>query len=220
MFNAIELLGHLSSALYTIGSAFRNILYLRWVFILAAITEIIYNFTIAEKPLWTPISWDVALIIINIYQILRVVYQKKFLNFSEDELQAFILIGDKMDVLNFKKLIRTGAWENYQEHKNIITENENAEKIFLLVDGEADVRISDKKISTIKKGNFIGEMSFLTGNLPSADVVASGHAKVIGWKKEKLKNLMKKDHILRHEIHSLFSHDIIAKLHTQNRQRE
>ena len=218
MFNALDILGHLSSALYTIGSGFRNILYLLWAFILAAISEIVYNFLIAEKPLWTPIVWGIALIVINIYQIISAAYQKTFLNFSEDELQAFILIGEKMDVLNFKKLIRLGTWENYDQHKHIIKENEDAERIFLLVDGEADVRIKEKKISTIKKGNFIGEMSFLTGHLPSADVFASAQTKVVGWKKEKLKELMKKDHTMRHEIHSLFSHDIIAKLHNQNQQ--
>ena len=114
--------------------------------------------------------------------------------------------------------MRAGTWVRYAEHDNIILENQDAEKIFFLVEGEAEVKIKDKRISTIKKGSFVGEMSFLTGNLPSADVAASANSKLIGWKKEKLKALMKKDHTLRHEIHSLFSHDIIAKLHHQNRQ--
>ena len=218
MFSILDIFGHLSNALYTIGSGFRNILYLRWAFILAAIMEIVYDAFISGKILWTPFLWSIALIIINVYQILRVIYQKKFLNLSEDELKAFIMIGDKMDVLNFKKIMRAGTWEHLNEHKNIIIENEVAEKIFFVVEGEADVLIKNKKISIIKKGNFIGEMSFLTGELPSASVVANANTKLIGWKKEKLKTLMAKDHLLKHEIHSLFSNDLISKLHHHNRQ--
>jgi cyclic nucleotide-binding protein len=217
MFSVLDLFGHLSNALYTIGSGFRNILYLRWAFILAAIMEIVYDAFISDKILWTPFLWSIALIIINIYQILRVIYQKRFLNFSDDELKAFILIGDKMDVLNFKKLVRAGTWQHYAEHKNIVKENEAAEKIFLIVDGEAEVKIKGKKISTLKKGNFIGEISFLTGELPSADVVAASNTKVIGWEKVKLKKFIEKNHLLKHEINSLFSNDLIAKLHHLNR---
>jgi hypothetical protein len=217
MFSVLDIFGHLSNALYTIGSGFRNILYLRWAFILAAVMEIFYDAFISDKILWTPFLWSIALIIINIYQILRVIYQKRFLNFSEDELEAFILIGDKMDVLNFKKLVRSGKWEQYPEHKNIIKESEPTEKIFLLVEGEADVKIKGKKISTLKKGNFIGEISFLTGSLPSADVDAAVQTKLIGWEKEKLKKFIEKNHLLKHEINSLFSNDLITKLHHLNR---
>jgi hypothetical protein len=217
MFSVLDIFGHLSNALYTIGSGFRNILYLRWAFIAAAFMEIIYDAFISGTILWTPFLWSIALIIINVYQILSVMYQKRFLNLSEDELKAFIMIGDKMDVLNFKKIMRAGTWENFADHKNIMIENETAERIFFLVEGEAEVKIKEKKISVIKKGSFIGEMSFLTGELPSASVIASANSKLIGWKKDKLKTLMEKDHLLKHEIHSLFSNDLISKLHHHNR---
>lgn len=217
MFSILDIFGHLSNALYTIGSGFRNILYLRWAFILAAIMEIIYDAFISGKILWTPFLWSIALIIINVYQILRVIYQKRFLNLSEDELKAFVMIGDKMDVLNFKKIMRAGTWENFAEHKNVINENEKAEKVFLVVEGEAEVKIKDRQISIIKKGSFIGEMSFLTGEFPSASVTAAANTKLIGWEKDRLKTLMAKDHLLKHEIHSLFSNDLISKLHHHNR---
>jgi len=87
-----------------------------------------------------------------------------------------------------------------------------------LVEGEADVIIKDRKVSTIKKGSFIGEMSFLTGELPSADVSVPANARLIGWQKEKLKTLMDRDHLLKHEVNSLFSNDLISKLHHHNRQ--
>src|SRR6266516_3669254 len=137
MFSVLDIVGHLSNALYTIGSGFRNIVYLRSAFILAAVLEIIYYSLISASPLWTPILWAIALIFINIYQVLRILYEKRFLNLSADERKVFNMIGTKMDILTFKKFMRADNWDVFPEKKDIITENEATERLFFLVDGEA-----------------------------------------------------------------------------------
>jgi hypothetical protein len=218
MFSVLELVGHLSNALYTIGSGFRNIVYLRTAFILAAVLEIIYYSLIAPSPIWTPILWAIALIAINIYQVLRILYEKRFLNLSPDEKRVFNMIGAKMDILNFKKLMRAGKWDVLPEHTDIINEKEATEKLFFLVDGEAEVKMEDRHVSTIKKGNFIGEMSFLSGELPSANVSTLVPSKLLTWEKGELRLLIDKNKELRHEIHSLFSNDLILKLINQNKK--
>lgn len=218
MFSVLDLIGHLSNALYTIGSGFRNIMYLRSAFILAAVLEIIYYSLISASPLWTPILWAIALIVINIYQVLRILYEKRFLNLSSDERKVFNMIGSKMDILNFKKFMKAGDWDVYPENKNIITEKEATERLFLLVDGEAEVKMNHKHVSNIKKGNFIGEMSFLSGELPSANVSTIVNSKILSWEKGKLRLLIDKNKDLRHEIHSLFSNDLILKLINQNKK--
>jgi Popeye protein conserved region len=218
MFSLIDILGHLSNAIFAFGTGFRNIIYLRTSLIIASVLEIIYNVFVSNVPLWTPIMWSIAIIAINIFQVFYIFYQKRFLNLSEDERKVFNMIGIKMDLLNFKKFMKAGKWDNYPEHTQIITENEATERLFFLVDGEAEVKIKHKHITTIKKGNFIGEMSFLSGELPSAHVSTLTLSKILSWEKGKLKLLIDKNDDLRHEIHSLFSNDIILKLINQNKR--
>jgi Cyclic nucleotide-binding domain len=218
MFTMVDIIGHLSNALYTIGSGFRNVVYLRTAFILAAILEIIYESLASAKPLWTPIIWAIALIVINIYQVLRILYEKRFLNLSDDERKVFNMIGSKMDILNFKKFMRAGEWKVYPKHTNIITEKEATERLFLLVDGEAEVKVDQRHVTHIKRGNFIGEMSFLSGELPSANVSTAVESKILSWEKGKLRMLIDKNSDLRHEVHSLFSNDLILKLINQNKK--
>lgn len=157
-------------------------------------------------------SWAIILIAINTYQVLRILYDKRFLILSEDEHKMYNTIGTKMDILNFKKFMRAGDWEIYPENKNIITEREATERLFLLLDGVAEVKVKVKHISNIEKGHFIGEMSFLSGDLPSATVATIDSSKILSWEKEKLRLLIDKDKDLRHDIHSLFSNDLIVKL--------
>ena len=43
---------------------------------------------------------------------------------------------------------------------------------YLILDGEATVVADGKKLRTLGRGDFFGEISALTGDMPSADVVA------------------------------------------------
>jgi len=218
MFSWIEMVGHLSNAIFAFGTGFRNIVYLRLSLITASALEIIYNFFVSGKPLWSPILWSSAIIAINIFQVFYILYQKRFLNLSPDERKVFNMIGSKMDILNFKRFMKAGNWDIYPEHKEIIAENEATERLYLLVEGEAEVKVRHKHITTIKKGNFIGEMSFLSGELPSAHVSTLTPSKILSWEKGKLRMMINKNDELRHEIHSLFSNDLIFKLINQNKK--
>src|SRR6202453_2549970 len=105
MFSWIEIIGHFSNAIMAFGTGFRNIVYLRLSLITASGLEIIYNFFVAGRPLWSPILWSSAIIAINVFQIFYILYQKRFLNLTSDERKVFNMIGSKMDILNFKKFM-------------------------------------------------------------------------------------------------------------------
>jgi hypothetical protein len=218
MFSLVDIIGHLSNAILAFGTGFRNIVWLRTSLIVASVLEIIYNLFVSAKPLWTPIMWSLAVIVINIFQVIYILYQKRFMNLSADEKKVFDMIGGQMDILNFKKLVKAGEWNNYPEQKQVITENEATERLFLLVDGEAEVKVKHKHITIIRKGNFIGEMSFLSGDLPSANVTTLTPSHILSWEKGKLRSLIDKNDDLRHEIHSLFSNDLILKLINHNKK--
>lgn len=218
MISIIDLIGHLSNFIFTFGTGFRNILYLRISLIIAVVLEIVYDIYITDIPLWTPIMWGIALIVINLFQVLYILYNKMFLNLSKDEMQVYNMIGVKMEITNFKKLVKAGCWDNFEPKSKIVSENEATEKLFYIVDGEVEIKIKDRQIAIIKKGNFIGEMSFLSGELPSADVLTLTKTKILSWEKGKLKMLIEKNDDLRQEIHSIFSNDLILKLINQNKQ--
>ena len=218
MISLIDLTGHLYNIIFTFGTGFRNILYLRTSLVIACVLEIIYDTFASDTPLWTPIMWSSAIIAINLFQIYYILYHKKFQNLSTDERKVFNMIGVKMVIINFKKLMKAGIWNSYAENIKIINENEATEKLFYLVDGEVEVKIKDRQIAKIKKENFIGEMSFLSGELPTADVTTLAPAKILNWEKGRLRLLIEKNDDLRQEIHSIFSNDLILKLINQNKQ--
>lgn len=214
----IEFIGHISYVIFAFGTGFRNIIYLRTSLIVASVLQIFYTIYSIHDIFKTPIVWSVAIIIINIFQVAYILYYKKYMNLSHDERIVLNMMGGKMDILNFKKFINAGEWIAYNENEKIISENESIDKLYYLVEGEAGVKIGENQIASIKKGNFLGEMSFLSGELPSATVTTITQAKILCWDKRKLKTMMDRNDDFRHEIYSIFSNDLIEKIINLNKQ--
>lgn len=218
MISIIDLIGHLSYIIFAFGTGFRNIIYLRTSLIIASVLQIFYTIYSLDDIFKTPIVWSVAIIVINLFQVAYILYYKRFMNLSHNEKDVFNMMGGRMDIMNFKKFMNAGNWVTYPENQKIIAENEAIEKLFYLVDGEVEVKIKDNQIATIKKGNFLGEMSFLSGELPSASVTSITPAKILTWDKGKLRMLMEKNDDFKHEIYSIFSNDLILKIINLNKQ--
>ncbi len=218
MSGLIEFIGHISYVIFAFGTGFRNIIYLRTSLIVASVLQIFYTIYSLNDIFKTPIVWSVAIIVINIFQVAYILYYKKYMNLSHDERIVLNMMGGKMDILNFKKFINAGEWTTYNENEKIISENESIDKLYYLVEGEAGVRIRENQIASINKGNFLGEMSFLSGELPSATVTTITQTTILCWDKRKLKTMMDRNDDFRHEIYSIFSKDLIEKIINLNKQ--
>ncbi len=218
MAGIIEFIGHISYVIFAFGTGFRNIIYLRASLVVASVLQIFYTIYSTYDIFKTPIVWSIAIIVINLFQIAFILYTKKFMNLSHDEREVLKMMGGKMEIINFKKLMKAGTWTDFNENQVILTENEATEKLFYLFDGEVEVKIKDNPVAVIRKGNFLGEMSFLSGELPSASVSSITPIKILSWEKGKLKLLMEKNDDFRHEIYSIFSIDLIEKIINLNKQ--
>ncbi len=218
MTGIIEFIGHISYVIFAFGTGFRNIVYLRTSLIVASVLQIFYTIYSLNDVFKTPIVWSVAIIVINLFQVAYIIYNKKFMNLTHDEREIFKLMGGKMDIINFKKFMKMCNWMDYREDTKLITEKEPIQNLYYLAEGEVEVRMNEKNIAVIRKGNFLGEMSFLTGELPSASVATLTQAKIISWDKSRLKIMMDRNDDFRHEVYSIFSKDLIEKIINLNKQ--
>ena len=74
-------------------------------------------------------------------------------------------------------------------------------------------------VATLCRGRFIAEMSFLTGDPASADVIAHGRVTYISWNSEKLKHLRTLNPSLMFNIQSVLEKDLSAKIKAASRRR-
>jgi CRP-like cAMP-binding protein len=58
--------------------------------------------------------------------------------------------------------------------ERILRQGISGSNFYVIVEGEADIRIDGTGVAVLARGDFFGEMSLLLGEAPTADVVARG----------------------------------------------
>lgn len=62
--------------------------------------------------------------------------------------------------------------EMFQEGQRILRQGFAGSNFYVILDGDAAVRVNGRDLATLSRGDFFGEVSVLLGEPPTADVVA------------------------------------------------
>lgn len=86
----------------------------------------------------------------------------------------------------YKELIDIGMEKSYGDGDLILREGEEVEELLLIVEGNVDLIKEGRKILTLSKGNFLGELGVLTGSTASVTIISSGKTEAVAWKKSQV----------------------------------
>ena len=144
-----DLFGHVANLIYAVGSSIKGSLAIRISLVLGAFIEILYDFYVTSEPLWTSIFWCLIIIVINVYQIIQILLNRRKSGLSLHEQELYTALFNAMDWGNFKKLMKTAHWEVLGDDRIIIVENEPTDHLFLLAKGTAEVTLLGKPIAQV-----------------------------------------------------------------------
>ena len=71
-----------------------------------------------------------------------------------------------------EEIAHTFEEELFPEGQRILRQGFSGNNFYVIVEGEAAVRVDGNDLATLGKGDFFGEVSVLLGEAPTADVVA------------------------------------------------
>ncbi|TDT71590.1 cyclic nucleotide-binding protein [Hypnocyclicus thermotrophus] len=81
----------------------------------------------------------------------------------------------------------------YGKGEIIVKEGEEGDSFFIIQSGIVDIFINNRKIANLKKGDFFGEMSLLTGNKRNATVVATTDLELLVLDKMTFRKIIEND---------------------------
>lgn len=64
--------------------------------------------------------------------------------------------------------------QTFAEGDVLIRQGESNDKLFIILEGEVEVRVGGRQVATLKAGDLFGELSLLDHEPASGDVVATG----------------------------------------------
>ncbi|MCS6988300.1 MAG: popeye domain-containing protein [Chloroherpetonaceae bacterium] len=207
-----DFFGHFAFALIALSYLVKEIFYLRVLSICACVAGISYNYFAPPQPLWTPIFWNGAFIAVNAVQLYVIWRERRGIEFSEEEKEIYQMIFKSFSPLEFAKLMRLAKWLSVEEGATLITERKETKFVHLIYNGEVSVSIGGKEVARLKDGAFVGEMSFITGNLPSATVKTTKPTRLVAWSKDELRELLRRNPAMESTVHAALSADLSRKL--------
>lgn len=194
----------------------KDILWLRILSVTASLCSIAYNANVAINPLLVPISWNLFFIALNLYHVGRIIYGNRKVSLSKKEEDLYQLSFQSLNRQEFAKLMSLGSWKTFHEGDVLIAENQLMEDLLMIYSGRVDILANNKKVNELKDGQFIGEMSFLSGGGASAKVVALFETEVIAWKQSDLKNLKTKNPSLIFSLQGAMARQLTSVLAEKN----
>jgi hypothetical protein len=204
----------LANLLFCLAYMVRNMLFLRAITILAALSTLPY-FYLQEDPLYSAMGWQTAFIVINAYNMGVLLLEKRPVALDEEAQWLHRHTFRMLSPLETVKLLRPSQARYCNAHDTLVEEDETLEELILIVRGTADVYAGGSKRATLEPGDFVGEMGFMTGRPASAQVVARESLDYRVWRRQDLLALYDRDARLKDAMQMVIGTDMARKLGRQ-----
>jgi cyclic nucleotide-binding protein len=201
---------HVANALYLISYAVRDILWLRLITVLGG-GMLLASFFLSPQPPLPAILWNALFLVINLVRIDLLIRERRPIPLAADEQHLANLVFRTLRPRELVRLLRVGAFVDHEPGTRIVTRGEPLDALLLVVRGNARVALADRAIE-ITDGTFIGELGFLTGKPPGADVEATTPLRVVRWPLGPLREFLDDNPDLRATMQQVLGSDLAAKL--------
>ncbi len=208
-----NMVGHLAYVLLISSMMMRNINWLRALAIMAGTISAFYYWTLDDK---VSMFWEALFTLVNIGQLLILQVENRRGSFSEDEKYFIQTCLPNVERAHARRLMKIGAWTQVEEDTVLIVEDTNPEQLKFVVSGSALVTHAQRPIGKIHKGDFLGEMSYLTGKTASATATTLETVRYFAFDKERLRDHLARNMEVRHALETSFNRNLADKLVKSN----
>ena len=206
------IVGHLAFGLIAFSYLVKDIMYLRILSIVASLFGMFFNYTVPTEPLWLPIGWNAIFVMVNIYHISVLLYEKRPVQMDDKNTELYNTLFKELTPVEYLKISKAACWKNYEPNDVLIRQQHLVPDLILIYNGTIDVKVDDNKVAELRDGQFVGEMSFLTEKSATATCVVKHPTKCLVWKQQEFKDLLKRNPSLYFTIQSLLSAQVSSNL--------
>ena len=194
----LDVIANTSYALLLASYMMRDILWLRVLTVISLGFEVPY-FYFQLDPLWDGIGWDTAFILINVYWIGRLAYERRPVNFTADQKRLWETALHRLHPRHARALFKIGKIRSVAAKETIATQGETLDEFALIAEGKVALIVNQQKIEELGPGHFIGSASFLEReqDFPHfTTIVATEPTQLMTWNKTQLAKLVESDNQL------------------------
>lgn len=204
-----NLAGHISYILLIISMMMRTMHWLRVFAISAGLFSAGYYASIGD-----PISffWESVFTLVNAVQLLILFIENRRGKFSAEEQMFIDKVLKSVERIHVRRLMKLGAWTQVGENFKLIEEDTEPPNLIFIVSGTASVERRGEQVGHAGTGDFLGEMSYLSGKNASATVISETPMRYLAFDRSELKKHLAKNIEIRHALEAGFNQNLVEKL--------
>ena len=210
--NIAAIAGHLAFGLIAFSFLVKDILWLRIMSILASLFSVLYNFYIPVDPMWLAINWNIVFILVNLYHIAVIIYEKRPVHMNPKDKELYETLFKELTPVEYLKITKIAEWRKYTAGEVLIKHSALVTDLILIYNGTVEVEVDGNIVAELKDGQFVGEMSFLTEKPATANCIVKHDCECIVWKQPEFKELLRRNPSLYFTIQSLLSAQVSSNL--------
>lgn len=215
----MDYLLHCSYALYLFSYSVRDILWLRILSVVGTGFLITYN-VLPDHINITPIAWMSLFTVINGIQIVILILERRPVVMTDEQTKLYETIFHTLKPRDFLRFLKVADRREAEPGEVIIEEGGPVGGVILLVDGQGQVEVGDKIVAHSPAGQFLGEMSYLTGDPASARVSAAERATYLFWPKQRLSEFFQTNQPLNAQFIAILGVDLVAKVKERHKKKD
>jgi hypothetical protein len=215
---AADYLVHASNILLLLSYSVREMLWLRWFAVAAAIIVIPY-YLAQPTVLWPPIAWGMVFTVINLVQIARIYWERRPVVLSADERALHELAFRSLRPRDFLSFAMIGEWKDAQPGETILQAEKRVETIAIAIDGQVDVRQDGKSLGTLNPGEAVGLALAFTQEPSPIAAMFQGRGRYMRWRLDAIETFLSRKPEIRAELQRHVNRELAGRVHRAAGQR-
>ena len=214
MLDPAHFLTHLPYALLVISMMMNDMGWLRGIAISAGVIRIINRSFFQVDPII--VFWEVIFVAVNVIQLGILWWYTKRHRFSDDEQRLASIIPASIERRTVRRLLRLAKLRHIEAGERLTTEGAPVHDLMFIADGVAQVEQGGRIVAVCGPGDFLGEMSFVSGSPASATAVAARPMRYLAFDQKRLRAAAEADGELRQALDASFNANLVGKLAKAN----
>ncbi|MCP3979624.1 MAG: cyclic nucleotide-binding domain-containing protein [bacterium] len=208
------LVGNLSYLLLIASMAMRNILWLRILAIFSGIFGVAYDAIWLHDPVGT--FWESSFTLVNLFQWAWLTYENRMKQLTPEEISLRERVFPALSVLDFRRLLDCGRSDDFRPGDALVLQGDPVRELFLILDGDAEIRNDGHPVSRCVPGDFVDEIGFFKEMPASATVAAGSSLRCMVFPVEAVRQLMARSHTLERGLNVALGSNLATKLIRNN----
>ena len=208
------IVGHLSYLLAVVAVSMSSMRWLRVFAIASGVAGILYYGLILSDRV--SVAWEIIFTLVNVAQLSILLLAGRFRRHSADEQLLIETVLPNLERSQRHRLLKLADWQVREPGDVLMKQDQERPNLTFIASGAASIERDQALVGVCGPGDFLGEMSFLTGRPASATVRVANETRCCTFDVAVLKALLDRNPGMRQALEEGFNRNLVGKLERMN----